>query len=234
MLVPSNATRPFLCMKYLFLFFCLCTLLFSANAQQRFEPEIRRFEILDSISRPDTGQILLYGSSTMRLWKTFSQDIDGYKVVNRGFGGSEMSDAIYFFDRGVLPLKPSLILLYEGDNDLSNSKKTPDQVLRDFNSFMSLVAEKLPQTRVAVFSLRPSLAREKLMPEQRIVNEGYKKYCEAHAKKAFYIDLYQTLLTETGAPNGEYLATDLLHLNEKGYAVWAKATRDFLQSLNKR
>ena len=99
---------------------------------------------------------------------------------------------------------------------------------------MSLVAEKLPQTRVAVFSLRPSLAREKLMPEQRIVNEGYKKYCEAHAKKAFYIDLYQTLLTETGAPNGEYLATDLLHLNEKGYAVWAKATRDFLQSLNKR
>ncbi len=220
-------------MKYLLISIVFFLFLFPAHAQQRFEPEIRQFETLDSISRPDTGQILLYGSSTMRLWKTFSQDLDGYKVVNRGFGGSEMSDAIYFFDRVVLPLKPSLILLYEGDNDLNNSKKTPEQVIRDFHAFMSLVSEKLPQTRVAVYALRPSLAREKLMPEQRIVNAGYKKYCDEHPQKAFYIDLYNTLLTENGVPNGAYLATDLLHLNEKGYAVWAKATRDFLQSLSK-
>jgi len=106
----------------------LLFLLFRMQAQQRFEPEIRTFESLDSAEHPATGQILLYGSSTMRLWKTFSQDLTGFNMVNRGFGGSEMSDAIYFFDRVVVPLQPSLILLYEGDNDISNGKKTPEQV----------------------------------------------------------------------------------------------------------
>ncbi|HOY06049.1 MAG TPA: GDSL-type esterase/lipase family protein [Saprospiraceae bacterium] len=207
----------------------LLFLLFRMQAQQRFEPEIRTFESLDSAEHPATGQILLYGSSTMRLWKTFSQDLTGFNVVNRGFGGSEMSDAIYFFDRVVVPLQPSLILLYEGDNDISNGKKTPEQVFEDFKTFMAMVAEKLPETRVAVYSLRPSIARERLMPEQRLVNDSFKKYCQENSKKAFFIDLYETLLTESGLPNAEFLAVDKLHLNEKGYAVWTKATRDFLE-----
>ena len=37
------------------------------------------------------------------------------------------------------------------------------------------------------------------------------------------------MLTESGLPNPEYLVGDMLHLNAKGYAVWTKATRDFLE-----
>ena len=167
-------------------------LLLSTQAQQRFEPEIRAFERQDSLNKTAPGQILLYGSSSMRLWNTYAEDLAGYSVVNRGFGGSEMSDAIYFFDRVVLPLRPSMILLYEGDNDISNGKKTPKQIARDFKTFMALVEEKLPDTKVAVYALRPSVAREKTMPQQRKVNAAFKKYCRKHPKKAFYIDIYQT------------------------------------------
>ena len=46
-----------------------------------------------------------------------------------------MSDAIYYFDRVVVPLAPSWILLYEGDNDLSNGKKSPEQVFADYKAF---------------------------------------------------------------------------------------------------
>ncbi len=118
--------RVFLAFAFMFLFLFL-----SSRAQRnlKFEPEIRAFERLDSLEKPATGQILLYGSSSMRLWNNYAQDLSGYRVVNRGFGGSEMSDAIYFFDRVVLPLRPSLILLYEGDNDISNGEKTPKQYL---------------------------------------------------------------------------------------------------------
>lgn len=213
-----------LCPAILLLFFFL-----SSQAQQRFEPEIRAFERLDSLEKPATGQILLYGSSSMRLWNNYAQDLAGYRVVNRGFGGSEMSDAIYFFDRVVLPLRPSLILLYEGDNDISNGKKTPKQIYEDFKTFMALVEAKLPDTKVAVYSLRPSIAREKTMPQQREVNAAFKKYCRKHSKKAFYIDVFDALCTSSGQPNAEYLVGDMLHLNDKGYAVWTKATRDFLK-----
>jgi lysophospholipase L1-like esterase len=194
-----------------------------------FEAEIRAFERFDSIEKPAKGQILLYGSSTMRLWKTYKQDLVGHKVVNRGFGGSQMSDAVFYFDRVVLPLAPSWILLYEGDNDISNGKKSPEQVLKDFEAFMKLVEQKLPGTKVAIFTLRPSVARESLMPQQRQVNKFFKKYCKKHSKRAFFIDVYDQLLTPAGKPNPDYLDADKLHLNAKGYEMWAKATRDFLK-----
>ncbi|HRI61677.1 MAG TPA: GDSL-type esterase/lipase family protein, partial [Saprospiraceae bacterium] len=199
--------------------------------QPPFEAEIRAFERLDSIEKPAKGQILLFGSSTMRLWKTYKSDLAGYQVVNRGFGGSQMSDAVHYFDQVVVPLAPSWILLYEGDNDISNGKKTPEQVLKDFETFMQLVKEKLPKTKVAIYTLRPSVVRENLMPQQRQLNALFKKYCKKHKKKAYFIDVYDLLLTPAGKPNPEYLDADKLHLNAKGYEVWAKETKDFLKRM---
>lgn len=218
-------------MKIPFFTAILLLLLAGANAQQNllFEAEIRAFERLDSIEKPAKGQILLYGSSTMRLWKTYQADLNGYAVVNRGFGGSQMSDAVYYFDRVVLPLAPSWILLYEGDNDISNGRKTPEQVLEDFRQFIALVEQKLPDTKVAIFTLRPSIAREHLMPQQRKLNRMFKKHCRKHRKNAFFVDAYKLLLGSDGRPNPEYLDADTLHLNAKGYALWAQITRDFLK-----
>ena len=212
-----------------FLFLLLfCNGLF-AQTQLPFEAEIQAFERLDSLEKPGKGQILLYGSSTMRLWTTFKTDLGGYKVVNRGFGGSQMSDAIYYFDRVVMPLEPSWILLYEGDNDLSNGQKSPERVFADYQMFMKLVRQKLPNTKVAVYTLRPSLAREHLMPKQRQLNGLFKKYARKHRKRAAFIDAYTLLLTSEGKPNGDYLVQDKLHLNDKGYRVWTQVTRNFLK-----
>ena len=209
----------------------LLLILSSIQAQNThpFEPEIRAFERLDSLNKPAKGQILLFGSSSMRLWKTYQTDLAGYKVVNRGFGGSEISDAIYYFDRVVLPLEPSWILLYSGDNDLWNSKKTPEKVFEDYQTFMALVKQKLPNTKVAIITLRPSLARESMMAQQRKLNGLFKQYCKKHCKKAYFIDMYEHLLTPEGRPNGDYLVEDKLHLNAKGYEVWTREIRDFLK-----
>lgn len=215
-------------LNFLLLFSLVCNFLL-AQTNPPFETEIRAFERSDSIEKPAKGQILLYGSSTMRLWETYKKDLAGYKVINRGFGGSQMSDAVFYFDRVVLPLEPSWILLYEGDNDISNGKKTSEQVLKDFETFMRLVEQKLPNTIVAMYTLRPSVARENLMPQQRELNKLFKKYCKKHRKRAFFIDVYDLLLTPAGKPNPDYLDADKLHLNPKGYEVWAKVTRDFLK-----
>lgn len=216
--------------RFFFLLFLslFCNCLF-AQPPLTFEAEIRAFEQLDSIEKPAKGQILLYGSSTMRLWATFREDLAGYSVVNRGFGGSQMSDAIHYFDRVVVPLAPSLILLYEGDNDITNGRKTPRRIFKDYKHFMNLVHKKLPGTKVAIYTLRPSVARESTMPQQRELNALFRKYCKKHSKRAFFIDAYELLLTPDGKPNAEYLVEDRLHLNPTGYEVWAKVTRDFLK-----
>lgn len=198
----------------------------QAQQSQPFEAEIRAFERADSLNRPAPGQILLYGSSTLRLWSTYQQDLAGFQVINRGFGGSQMSDAIYYFDRVVVPLAPSWILLYEGDNDLS-SRKTPEQVLADFETFMQLAKAKLPNTRVAIYAVKPSNSRKHLMPEQQKLNKLLRQYCRKYPKSAKFIDIYPPLL-ENGMPNPALFLEDELHLNAEGYQVWTKATREFL------
>ncbi|MFN8357038.1 MAG: GDSL-type esterase/lipase family protein [Spirosomataceae bacterium] len=214
----------------------LLWLLFSpvlAQTTAPFDNEIKAFEKQDSLTPPSKGGIVLWGSSTFRLWKTAIEDLSGYPVTNRGFGGSQTEHAILYFERAVLPLAPKLLLIYEGDNDLS-SKKTPEKVFEDFQTLVKLVHEKLPKTRIAFCSIRPSLARETLMPEQEKVNAWVQKYCKKHKKYLDYVNIRPLLLDANGKPNGDLLITDKLHLNAKGYEIWTKATREYLVKVWKK
>ena len=70
------------------------------------------------MSPPQKGGIVFVGSSTIRRWDTASYFPD-LKIINRGFGGSEMADAVRYVDRIILPYEPRLVVVYSGDNDIS-------------------------------------------------------------------------------------------------------------------
>ena len=58
-----------------------------------------------------------------------------FEVVNRG--GSEFSDLDEYAKRIVVAYKPKAVVVYEGDNDLSQgSPKTPESVANDFKKFV--------------------------------------------------------------------------------------------------
>jgi lysophospholipase L1-like esterase len=192
-----------------------------------FENEIRSFEQKTKAEKPAHGQILLYGSSSFRMWGTYAADLSGYAVVNRGFGGSQMSDAVQYFDRVVMPLKPSLVLLYEGDNDLASGESV-DQVMQDFEQLTKLIKRKLPKTHLAVISARPSVARTALRPKQDALNSRVQVWCAAHPDRADFIDVRPALLDVNGQANMQYLVDDKLHLNAAGYAAWTRVIREYL------
>jgi lysophospholipase L1-like esterase len=220
-------------MKYIFAFLFVFVVLNSIAQKNRFESEIRSFEKKDSLNKPESGQILLYGSSTIRFWGSSKVDLDGYPTINRGFGGSQTEDAIHFFDRMVVTYQPKLILFYEGDNDLAAGKSV-EAVFADYVTFMNLIKEKCPNTQVAIYTLRPSLLRVASMPDQRKLNDLYRKYCKKHKKKAHLIDAYADLLDANGQPNINFLVSDKLHLNAEGYKIWTKVTRAFLENWRKK
>lgn len=210
----------------IFLFFNL--LFLTALAQNSFEGEIRAFEKQDSISKPATGQILLYGSSSFRLWDNWKEDLAGYTVLNRGFGGSQLSDAIYFFDRMVVPYQPKTILLYEGDNDLA-AGKSPEQVFEDFKVFAQKVKAKLPQTKLYFVAIKPSPKRLNLLEQQKKANQLIKTYCQQNRSFLGFIDIFTPMLKNRGFPIMEHFKADSLHLNEKGYDIWKKEIKKYLK-----
>src|SRR4051812_24982841 len=89
-----------------------------------YEKEIAAFEAADKKEAPPANANLFVGSSSIRLWKTLASDFPGKKVINRGFGGSQITDSVKYADRIVIPYHPARIFLYAGDNDL-NAGKTP-------------------------------------------------------------------------------------------------------------
>ena len=64
----------------------------------RFDEAIKSFEAVDRKSIIGKGKVLFLGSSSIRRWDTAAA-FEGIESINRGFGGSQTSDCIYFFDR---------------------------------------------------------------------------------------------------------------------------------------
>lgn len=218
-------------MKKIFITTTLVLICFI-SLSQNFLPEIKAFEKKDSISMPDQGQVLLAGSSTFRLWINFKTDLSDFQVINRGFGGSQMNDLNFYFDRIVVKYKPRMILVYEGDNDL-NAGESADSIFREFKDFVQKVKIQLPKTKIGYCSVRPSLARVSILDKQKILNQMIIDFCK-HQKRVYFVDIQKKFYLPSGELMPDIFVADKLHLNEKGYEIWAKATRKFLEKRAKR
>ena len=138
-------------------------------AHAKWETEIAAFEKADRANPPKKGAILFIGSSSIRLWKSLAADFPTRDVINRGFGGSQIDDSVYFADRIVFPYAPRLIVLYAGGNDI-NAGKSVDQVVKDFKGFVEKVHTQLPQTQIAYISIAGNPARWAQVEKVKAVN----------------------------------------------------------------
>ncbi|HEX3997726.1 MAG TPA: SGNH/GDSL hydrolase family protein [Pirellulales bacterium] len=193
----------------------------------RWEREIRAFEAADKKSPPPQGAVLFIGSSSIRMWKTLAQDFPDYKVINRGFGGSELADSVYYADRIVIPYKPRLIVLFAGTNDI-NAGKSPQTVFDDFKAFVARVRGALPDTRIAYLSISPAPSRWSQADKQKEANRLIRDYIATEKKNLDYIDLWDQFLGPDGKPREDLFLLDRLHNNAAGYKIRAAAVRPHL------
>lgn len=199
----------------------------TPTGPQRWEKDIAAFEQADREHPPKKHGILFIGSSSIVKWKTLAEDFPGFNVLNRGFGGSQIEDSVYFLPRIVLPYKPRQIVFYAGGNDI-NAKKTPERVAADFQKFATTVHAKLPQTKIDFISIAPNHKRWSQIEEVRAANALVKKFIEANPDYLRYIDVHPVMLGSDGQPLPDIYVADGLHMNPKGYEIWTKVVRPYL------
>ncbi|MCD4795504.1 MAG: hypothetical protein K8R54_19900 [Bacteroidales bacterium] len=193
----------------------------------RYESDILKYERTDSLNGYKKGQVLFLGSSTIRKWTSLKKDMYPIPVINRGFGGSTMSEAIYYFNRIVIPYEPSSIVLYEGDNDITASFLNLDVVLSTFKLFVRLTEKYIPNTHIYFISIKPSPSREKYIDKLLIANMYIEDYCNEKSN-LHYIDITHDMYDDMGEIRRDIFTRDELHMNEKGYSIWAKIIKDAL------
>ena len=215
--------------------FCSLVFLFSAafvNAQtetsktNHWEPDIRAFETADQTNPPPMNAVLLTGASNIRLWKNVGEAFPGHEMFNRGFGGAEMSDLVEFAGRIVIPYRPKIVIIYAGDNDLAD-RKTPEQILGDFQTFAQKVHASLPETVIGCIAVKPSPSRAKLVPQVKQTDALLESFCRTNTN-TIYIDDFTPMLNATDGPRPELFGKDGLHLNEQGRALWISLLRPIL------
>lgn len=202
----------------------------SAGAGSRdfskWEKEISAYEAADKTSPPPKGGILFIGSSTIRLWKTLAEDFPDHKVLNRGFGGSEIVDSTHFADRIIFPYEPRQIFLRAGGNDI-HAGRLPDDVAADFVEFVRTVRTRLPKAEIYFVAVSPAPSRwgetDKYRELNRLIRER-----TLDLPRVAVVDGFAMTLDSFGQARRELFVADMLHLNPDGYRLLADVVRPYL------
>jgi len=198
----------------------------SANPEF-FAADIAKFATADRDHPPPAHPIVFVGSSSIRLWDTLQHDMAPLPVLNRGFGGARLSSVVHFVDRVATQYRPRAVVLYAGDNDLEGGS-SPDDVVREFKSFVSQVESALPEVPIYYLSMKPTRRYWSNWPQYLQANAQIAAIC-AHDPRLGYIDVATPLLALGQPPPRELYGFDQMHLTAKGYAIWTDIIRPRLQ-----
>ncbi len=192
----------------------------------RWKDEMAAFRKADSLQPPPTRGILFTGSSSIRLWRDLPNRFAGRKVINRGFGGSWLSDVVHYFPDLVLPYRPKTIVVYAGENDVADGR-TAEMLARDVDALLALRRKHLPKSKLVFISLKPSPSRAEKLEEVRRANTLIRQRLDGE-KRAVFVDVFTPMLDAGGKAREELFGPDRLHMNAKGYDLWTRVLAPYL------
>lgn len=200
----------------------------------KWAPQIEEFLAIDDTTPMPKGGVVFVGSSSIRLWKTLTADMQPMPVLNRGFGGSRLFDSIYYSDDLISKHEPSLVVVFSGTNDISGNKpKSAEQVCSLFRQLVRRLRWRDHKLTICNIAITPTMAREEHIPLVHEANQLIRMECEADPLLEF-VDPSVDLVDADGKPDLKWFRADQLHLNRRGYAVWTRNIRPLVQRLYER
>jgi lysophospholipase L1-like esterase len=198
---------------------------------QRFAEAIARFEQWDTQNSVPENGVLFVGSSSIVRWPT-AERFPGLPVINRGFGGSHVSDVNHFIETTVLRHDPRVVVFYAGNNDIA-AGKTAQQVFDDYQWFVQAVLARRPATQVLFISIHPSILRRDQWDEMKRANAMIEAYSASHPS-LHYVDISEPMLGADGEPMPHLFVADGLHLTPAGYDVWTPIVREAIDRVREQ
>jgi hypothetical protein len=196
-------------------------------APDNWKNEIDGLTKSDAANPPPLHGIVFVGSSSIRFWSTLDRDFPGLPVIRRGFGGSELADSTFYFDRIVLPYQPDVVVLYAGENDI-HAGVSPEIIAQNFEAFRKKLHQELPAARLIYISMKPSPSRWDEREKASRANALIAEACTRDVKCTF-LDIYTAMLDAQGKPRPELFREDRLHMNAEGYAIWIRLLTPLLK-----
>ena len=179
----------------------------------------------------EINQIVFLGDSLTdgyNLNTYFSSDLI---IYNRGIAGDKTDGVIDRLESNVLAIKPSIIVLLIGINDI-HSGRSLEKIENNYREILDMIKEELPDCEVYIESLYPT--NTMIYPHfteywDEIISFNTTLQSIANEYDYTYMDVYTSLLS-VNELNRDY-TFDGLHLNHEGYEVVSNIIASYVSQL---
>jgi lysophospholipase L1-like esterase len=185
-------------------------------------------------------RVVLFGDSRISMWDPPPR-VAGFQIVNRGVGGETSDEILLRLDRDVIALKPDVVVVEMGINDLKTIGVFPDREREIINSFQrnaDLVLERLRGRKIDVVLLtvfppaKVPLARRMLWSDAtRTAVADFNRRALALDRPGVTVVDCDPVLADGSRLRSEYVL-DTLHLNPSGYAALNRLVEPVLAGLS--
>lgn len=159
-----------------------------------------------------TGSIVFVGDSLTAQghWGSFATSTT--PVLNHGISGDTSEDVLARIHL-VARHEPRAVFLMIGINDLSRGRR-PAEIVATQARIVAMLRVLSPGTKIHVQSVLPAV--DLFADEVATVNRQLALFADDDVQ---WVDLHPAMVNERGLLRPE-LATDNVHLNERGYEAW--------------
>lgn len=193
-------------------------------------PEIDQFKKLNEQLIQENA-LLFIGSSSIRMWSSLAEDMAPYPVIQRGYGGAHLRDAIFFVNTLLAADHPQMIICFIANDIKGDSEdESPSKIKRLFKFFLKQVRSLHPDTPFLWVEITPTKSRWSQWKDIQNVNAKIKAYCDK-TPNLYFVKTSHAFLDKNELPKTELFREDQLHLNSEGYAIWSKIIKKAIDEI---
>ena len=201
------------------------------SATKRWAKAIDAFDKRNAAEPDPEDGILFIGSSSIRRWESIATDMAPYATIRRGYGGAKYTDMAVFVERLVTPHQYRSLVMFVGNGVTGSSRDhSPDLIESLTRHIVSVSHNHAPDAPVFLIEITPCERRFSAWPKIRAVNARLREVALS-TKNTYFISTASHYLDADGNPRSEYFVEDKLHLNDKGYKLWARLIRRRLDEM---
>ncbi len=195
-----------------------------------YEDEVKRLE-QERSKLPYQPKTAFYGSSTITLWESLYQDFKDFSPVNLGFGGSTLAACAWYFERIFAEFNEiNSVIIYAGDNDLSNNRH-PEEIYLFLFQLFDVIQKRYGTIDCTYVSIKPSPQRWYLNDQVKYTNMIIEKEIKKRGDQLYYIDIYDQYLDDNHRPDSKFFQADGLHFNKMGHDILRDKLVEHLSAL---
>lgn len=178
------------------------------------------------------GDIIMLGNSITQSGGNWAEKIGNNTIKNRGVTG-DITDGVLERLNEIIFFKPKKIFILIGINDIDNlcqQKGIPstDYIINNIVKITNTIHKGSPNTKIYLQTILPTtdpVLNKHIVTINKYIKEHVTKYpYQVINLYKHFIDSNNLLREDLKRPSKK----DRLHLNEKGYIIWANVLKPFI------